>query len=284
MKTLIFITVIFIFFYKPYSTKADINLLRYVNEIENVNDQTVILDTRPIIKCEKQTLPGARCLPANDFIGPHGRLVGFSNIAWVLGSAGLTGNESVLIIGRNPIKRDFVAGLLHIMGQAQVSIFIKSLNSVNGLKEPGLERDTFRTAIWQAPIRNDAIIFKHELRDILASIPNQILLDGRPENSYWGKTVSASRGGHLPGADHMPARRLRADVIRGHALGPATKNAIVYAHHAIDGIAFMTLVIAGTETPVRVYPGGWAEWANDGSLPVDAESFPLQNTMLKKGS
>ena len=118
------------------------------------------------------------------------------------------------------------------------------------------------------------MVFKNQLRRLLASRPGPVLLDVRSEAAYWGKTVDAARGGHLPGADHLPAGRLRADVVRGQAFGPAAGGAIVYARHAVDGIAYMTLIVAGTGTPVRVYPGGWAEWAADGGLPADAESHP----------
>ena len=268
----------------PLVVRADINKLKYISEIASKTSHSIVLDTRPLNKCETESLVGARCLPATDFLGPHIRLAGFADIAWVLGSSGLTGKESVLVVGRDPTKRDFVAGLIYLMGQAHVTVLTKALNLVKAPKEQGQERATIRTAIWQVMPRNKSIIFKHELNYLLTNSSNQVLLDGRPEKSYWGQTVNAIRGGHLPGADHLPARRLRSDIIRGQALGPSVKGAIVYAQHAVDSIAFMTLIIAGTGTPVRVYTGGWAEWAADGGLPVDAESFPTIKLPILKGS
>ncbi|HEC90555.1 MAG TPA: hypothetical protein ENI55_02695 [Alphaproteobacteria bacterium] len=109
---------------------------------------------------------------------------------------------------------------------------------------------------------------------MLASRPGPVVLDGRGEKAYWGEAVNAARGGHIAGADHFPADRLRAAVAAGKALGPQTEGAIVYARDAVDGIAYMTLITAGTGRRVRVYPGGWAEWAANGGLPADAVSYP----------
>jgi thiosulfate/3-mercaptopyruvate sulfurtransferase len=279
-----FITVILLVLTLPKRAQSENSTLQYISEIIFRNNQYLILDTRPIEKCKTQSLIGAHCLPAGDFLGPHGRLASFADIAWILGSAGLTGQESVLVVGKDPIKRDFVAGLIHIMGQARVTVLSKSLNLVKGSKGSGEERADTRTAIWQAIARDRTIVFKQEIRNLLKSFPRQIFIDGRPEESYWGETITASRGGHIPGADHLPAQQLRTNVIKGRALGPAVKNSIVYAQNSVDSIAFMTLVIAGTGTPVRVYTGGWAEWAADGSLPADAESFPMIKIPKMKGS
>ncbi len=249
--------------------------LQYVNDPAAAGNGAIILDTRPASVCEKQSLAGARCLPAADFLGPHDRLAGFASIAWVLGSAGLSGGRSVLVVGNDPLKRDFVAGLLYLMGQARVSILTRRLKAAGLPFAPGKERGMTRRGIWQAPARTDALVLGNELRALLASRPGPVVLDGRGEKAYWGETVNAARGGHIAGADHLPAARLRADVASGKALGPQTEGAIVYARNAVDGIAYMTLITAGTGTRARVYPGGWDEWAADGGLPADAVSFPL---------
>jgi 3-mercaptopyruvate sulfurtransferase SseA len=253
--------------------RADGLPLRYVNDPAAAGGGALILDTRPTPVCAKQSLAGARCLSAADFLGPHGRLADFAAIAWVLGSAGLSGAQSVLVVGGDPRKRDFVAGLLYLMGQTKVFILTRRLKAAGLPFAPGEERDQVRRVVWQAPARTAALVLGNELRALLASRPEPVVLDGRSEKAYWGETVNAARGGHIAGADLFPAARLRADVARGSALGPRTENAIVYARNAVDGIAYMTLIMAGTGTHVRVYPGGWAEWAANG-WPADAVTYP----------
>ena len=254
---------------------ADAPPLRYVNDPATVGKDAIILDTRPTPVCAKQSLAGARCLAAADFLGPHDRLAGFAAIAWVLGSAGLSGGGSVLVVGDDPLKRDFVAGLLYLMGQADVSVLTRPMKAAGLPFAPGEERDMTRLVIWQAPARNAALVLGNELSALLASRPGPVVLDGRSEKAYWGEAVNAARGGHIAGADLLPAARLRAEVAAGKALGPQSEGAIVYARGAVDGIAYMTLITAGTGTAVRVYPGGWAEWASNGGLPADAVSYPM---------
>lgn len=246
--------------------------LAYVASAKMAGKDALIVDARPSDLCEDATLPGARCLPADDFLGLDQRLAGFANIAWLLGSAGLTGAEKVLVIGANPVRRDFVAGLLYIMGQAEVLVLSKGVAASKTGLEAGEPRDTLRTRVWQAASRDEVLIFVNELQQLLHSKDLPILLDGRAEKAYWGREIRAARGGHLPGAEHLPASELRADVQRGDAAA-VIENSIVYGRSAVDGIAYMTLIIAGSGTQVRVFPGGWAKWAANGALPADAETF-----------
>ena len=95
----------------------------YLSEIEaDLPRGAVIVDVRPQELCLKGSLSGARCLPAADFFGPHGRLVNFPDLSWLLGTAGLSGSEHVFVVGISPLKRDFVAGMLYLAGQEKVTI------------------------------------------------------------------------------------------------------------------------------------------------------------------
>ena len=114
------------------------------------------------------------------------------------------------------------------------------------------------------------------MRDELRALrPQPLLLDGRSDAEYWGESARAMRTGHLPGAVSLPALQLRA------ALGAEAKRpvlpegpAVAYAHDAFEGLAYLTLLIAGHGVPARLYAEGWAEWAADGNLPADAVGYP----------
>lgn len=255
-----------------WSVRADAPALRYVGD-PAADKSVAVVDSRAPEVCAAASLAGARCLAATDVLGPHERLAAFADIAWVLGSAGLEGSESVLVIGDDPRARDFVAGILYLMGQAHVAVLTRSIDGARDTLGPGRPRAVTRTAVWQAPARAGAVVVKTELRSLLEDRSPPVLLDGRDEGAYWGQTGIGGRGGHLPGADSLPAERLRAGVARGDAVGPRHGNTIVYARHAVDGIAFLTLIVAGTGVPARVYPGGWAEWSADGTLAVDQATY-----------
>jgi len=254
------------------AVRAATPALHYVPNLAKAGDR-VILDTRKADLCEEASLPGARCLPAEDFLGQGQRLAGFANIAWLLGSAGLTGAEKVLVVGGNPVRRDFVAGLLHIMGQQDIAVLAGAITGQSAKLAPGEARAMLREQVWQAPARDRVLVFINELRDLVTAGGPPQLLDGRPERAFWGRVQNAARGGHLPGAEHFPAVNLRSAAARGKVRLPRPGPAVVYGAGPVDGIAYMTLLIAGG-ADVRVFPGGWAKWAANGALPADAETFP----------
>ena len=246
----------------------------YVRDPAGVREpgQTIV-DARPTGECETQSLAGARCLPAIDFLGPHHRLAAFTDIAWLLGTAGLTGAETLLVVGDDATERDFVAGLLHVMGQKRVRVLtepVSRLTADGGNLEtgPGTARGTTRETVYTAPARDTAVAYADD-------IGTRIALDGRGEDEYWGLRVRGQRGGHLPGADHLAAARLRAALARGERPGPAPDKSavVVYGHDAYEGFAYLTLARAGLGLDAAVYPGGWAEWAA-GSRPAEALTHP----------
>jgi len=232
----------------------------YVSKAET--STAVVIDSRPRTECKAATLPGARCLPAEDFLGPHRRLASERDILWMLGTAGLSGSEEALVVGQDATARDFVAGVLYLAGQKSVRILTEPLPRLGGATAPGQERGILRTAVYTAPMRDRLWVLKHE---VLAGEP--LLLDGRSEAEYWGETVRGARGGHLPGA-------LRLPVVNAAGTLQHAGDAVAYAHDAWEGIVYFTRLVAGQGLAVRVYPGGWAEWAADGSLPADAVSYP----------
>lgn len=233
----------------------------------------VVIDARPLDACTQRSFAGARCLAAAEFLGPHRRLAGYRDILWLLGTAGLRGNETVLVVGQDPLERDFVAGLLHLAGQARVLILTAPATRelAGGIPAaPGVARSFTREAVFEAPMRDTLVVLGRELRGMQ---PAPLLLDGRSAEEYWGETVRAARGGHLPGAVSLPAAQLRAAEKTPGTPLPAG-SPVAYGHDAVEGIAYLTLLRAGHDTPARVYVEGWAEWAANGALPADSVAYP----------
>jgi thiosulfate/3-mercaptopyruvate sulfurtransferase len=232
----------------------------------------VVIDARPSAECAAQSLAGARCLPAQDFLGPHNRLPSARDLLWLLGTAGLTGAEDVLVVGGDARSRDFVAGLLYVAGQKSVRVLagpVGRLLEQGDAAGPGRERGMIREAVFAAPMRDELLLLRDELRDALrtATLP---LLDGRTESEYWGETARAARAGHLPGAVSLPALQLRGSQNPVLPEG----SPVAYAHDALEGFAYLTLLRAGHGVAAKLYAEGWAEWAADGALPADAVSYP----------
>ncbi|MHB8408923.1 MAG: sulfurtransferase [Acidiferrobacterales bacterium] len=235
----------------------------------------VVVDTRPRADCIARSLPGARCLPPREFLGPHDRLASFRDIVWVLGAAGLSGRETVLVAGDDPVRRDFVAGLLYLAGQSRVAVLTAPLTPLlaRSPSAPGTPRGMFRNPVYEGRPRAGLIVLREELARALQSPRPPYLLDGRSRASYWGRRIRALRGGHLPGAQPLPMAALRLDVAQHDVELPLVTSAVVYANNAYDSIAYFTLLRAGAGFDARVYPGGWEDWAYHTGLPVDAETY-----------
>ncbi|MFZ3040788.1 MAG: rhodanese-like domain-containing protein [Thiobacillus sp.] len=241
----------------------------------SLREGSVAVDTRPLDACKLRSAAGAVCLPADGFLGPQRRLPAERDLLWLLGTAGLAGDETVLVVGQDVVARDFVAGLLYIAGQRRVRVLTEPMGKLleSGIETgPGRERSFVRERVYQAAMRDGIVVLRDELR---AMRPAPVLLDGRTEAEYWGEVARSSRSGHLPGAASVPGLALRTGLA-----APAARpllpegEPVAYGHDAYEGLAYLTLLTAGYGVPARLYLPGWAEWAADGALPVDAAGYP----------
>jgi len=174
-----------------------------------------VIDSRALADCKRASLPGARCLPAEEFLGPQRQLPSERDILWLLGTAGLDGSETVLVIGEDATARDFVAGLLYLAGQKSVRILSGPLPRPAGSAGGGEERGIVRSAVWTAPMRDGLWVLG---ADILRSKPS--LIDaraGRPK--------------------------------------PTAAEGVVFADDAYQAIARFTQMRAGQGIAVSVHPG-----------------------------
>ena len=83
--------------------------------------EAVVVDARPGPECLKATIPGALCLSLDNVLNVKGRLANIRDIRWLLGSFGLSGNEYVVIFADEAVRRDGMATVLYLAGQARVS-------------------------------------------------------------------------------------------------------------------------------------------------------------------
>jgi thiosulfate/3-mercaptopyruvate sulfurtransferase len=239
-----------------------------------------VIDTRPQARCLAESLAGTHCLPPEALFGPHRRLASIRDIAWVFGTLGLRGDETVTVVGDDPQRRDVVAALLHLAGQAQVQVVTTALDRL--LADParphagGRARGMVRAPIYQARAREQQWLLRNDVSAALLQDRPPRVLDGRSSPAYWGEIIRGRRGGHLPGAELASGQELRSALRAGRRELAATGSVIAYAHDAYSGLAYLTLLRAGMGVDARLYVRGWREWADDARLPVEAATYPEQ--------
>jgi molybdopterin synthase sulfurtransferase len=101
------------------------------------------------------------------------------------------------------------------------------------------------------------------------------IVDVRALPAYNGWRLSGSaRGGHIPGAVAFPSAWLKSvdgpeveRLLRSKGI-LASREVVLYGDRPQDTFELRTRLAALGQTAVRVYEGGWAEWAADKTLPV----------------
>jgi thiosulfate/3-mercaptopyruvate sulfurtransferase len=103
-------------------------------------------------------------------------------------------------------------------------------------------------------------------------------VDVRPMSAFEGVETPAARGGHIPGARHVPASlNLREDgtllPLRERRALYATLDAraetIVYGDDAVEGAMTCAILTRLGFRSVRLYVPGWREYGNDPEAPLE---------------
>ncbi|MHB8252584.1 MAG: sulfurtransferase [Acidiferrobacter sp.] len=237
----------------------------------------VVIDTRPVAVCVRQSQAGARCLPPREFLGPHGRLAAWRNIRWLLGTAGLSGSETAVVVGDHWTRENFVAGILYLAGQRRVEVVYRPFTAWIAAHPKavgaGSAHGMFREPVYVAWPRTRLIVLRHELARIVRLGSRSYLMDGRPLAEYWGRQIVGLRGGHIPGAQSFPMANLRQALAARAVQLPPVRSIIAYDTDPYQSIAYFAFLrVLGL--PARVFPGGWLSWSYHTHLPVDDATYP----------
>jgi molybdopterin synthase sulfurtransferase len=114
-----------------------------------------------------------------------------------------------------------------------------------------------------------------ELRQRLGD-PDLTIVDGRALPAYNGwRAPGAARGGHIPGAVAFPSAWLKSvdrpeveRLLRSKGI-LASREVVLYGDRPEDLLALRARLAELGQPGVRVFEGGWAEWAADETLRID---------------
>lgn len=171
-----------------------------------------VLDVRPVPPLDYVSghIPGAVNVSEQAFRGPNGQLPfqiwGASDTASLLGRAGITNRDSVLVYsdGVNVLGTALVSYILEKSGVPNVAIVDGGLS---GYKASGAELTKKFPSFKQASFRPTSVsglaISLDELTPLIGR-PDVVIVDPRPKAQFEGTDQSFIRNGHIPGAKHIP--------------------------------------------------------------------------------
>lgn len=120
-----------------------------IERIETLPDDVRVIDIRAEAVCARASLPGARCLPPEWLFHAEGGPIDFGALRWLLGTLGLDGSETVAIWPGDAPDAEATAALLHLAGQARVTLYAGQAEA----EARGETRSFSREAVFAAPMR-----------------------------------------------------------------------------------------------------------------------------------
>ena len=236
--------------------------------LDNVGDSEIILDISPD---PAEYIPGAIGIPYTDFLLPGGALKTVSEMSEVLGKAGISERDSVLIYGEcqpcggGPSAATYVYWILKYLGHEDVKLLDGSIDDWVTAGRPTASSPSYLPSENYTPTLNSGLLASYEyVRSGSAQV-----IDAR--------TATEFEAGSIPGSINIPyGRVLDGKKIKDEAalrelfssLDP-NKPIVVYTNTGIKA-SMIWLALTLLDYDARVY--SWMDWkANLPHLNIDLQ-------------
>ena len=236
--------------------------------LDNVGDSEIILDISPD---PAEYIPGAIGIPYTDFLLPGGALKTVSEMSEVLGKAGISETDSVLIYGEcqpcggGPSAGTYVYWILKYLGHKDVLLLDSGIDDWVTAGKPTASSPSYLPAKNYTPALNSDLLASHEyVRSGSAQV-----IDAR--------TATEFEAGSIPGSINIPYDRVLDDKkIKDEAalrelfssLDP-NKPIVVYTNTGIKA-SMIWLALTLLDYDARIY--SWMDWqANLPHLNIDLQ-------------
>lgn len=202
-------------------------------------------------------------------------------IATRLGAAGIDLKRPIVVYGDAGSPYPYFAEWsLDYFGARTVHVFHDGWEGWNAAKKPVSLTDARHKAVKVRPIAVPPMLVT--TGEVVSRIGRRDVqfVDVRRMSEYEGIEVETKRGGHIPGAIHIPAAlNLRdgtksllpmRELRRLYAGIDPRKETIVYCHTGVRAAMTAAILTRLGFRSVRIYHASWLEYGNQDDVPVEA--------------
>ena len=261
-------------------------------EVEQLADlqsdsNIVIIDVRSSEEYLLEHIPGAINLP--DSLSYHDRTVSGliikpNQAQKLFRSLGLHTDQNLVIYDDGSlVKSARVLWMLEVYGFSKVKILNGGIQAWRNMNLPLTDKvGPITPSDYVVQINPNRIASKFATQLAMLN-PRQTIVDARPMAAFDGKTSSAVRFGHIPGAINFPVQNnfiTKQDETDMRKLLESSQLSEIYRHLPKDnkiiiyceegtGSSTNYLVLRELGYNVANYDASWREWGNDLSLPIE---------------
>lgn len=253
--------------------------------VQNLPDNTLILDVRSTMDYDSGHLPGAVNLPVTwtyENQKKNGQIISPNRIQIIFRNLGIETDTPIVIYDGGQLV-DAARGFwtLEVYGIKDVKVMSPGFKGWVNKDLPISFDKVSRPASQYVPVINSSRLATKLTTLVATKNPNQIIVDARPNKAYIGKISSAKRFGHIATAINISAHdnilEVEGQAPRLQSLdnlktlySDLPKNQKIVLYCAIGHIS-ATNYLALRELGYNVsnYDASWKEWGNDYALPIE---------------
>jgi thiosulfate/3-mercaptopyruvate sulfurtransferase len=248
--------------------------------LERVNISGIILDISPN---STEYIPGAINIPYTKFLNPGGALKPVSELARVLGDAGISQDDDVLIYGEcqpcggGPSAATYVYWIMKYLGHKDVKLFDGGIDDwVKALQPTVMKPDILAAKIYKPTLKANLLATYDYMQSKTAQI-----VDGR--------TIEEFNAGSIPNAANIPydnvldGKRIKDEASLQKLFASLRKDqpVVVYTNTGVKA-SMVWLPLTLLDYDARLY--SWQDWdANQPKLNIAIKDATAQPTQAKIG-
>jgi len=248
--------------------------------LESANDSGIILDISPD---PTELIPGAISIPYTKFLGPGGVLKPVSEMAAVLGEAGISEDDAVLIYGEcqpcggGPSAATYVYWIMLYLGHKNVKLLDGGIDDWVAALRPTVTHSASLSSQTYTPSIKSDLLATYEF--VHSGTPQ--IIDARTTMEY--------KAGSIPGSVNIPYdrvlddKRIKDKEELGDLFSSLDKNrsVVVYTNTGVKA-SMIWLALNLLDYDARIY--AWQDWqANSPKLDIALQKAYARPNPVKIG-